>query len=34
VVETYTFGVLPPALQAPTVTDSIIRELQWVRAQR
>ncbi len=34
VVETYSFGVLPPSLQAPTVTDSVIRELQWVRSQR
>lgn len=34
VVETYSFGVLPPELQAATVTDSVIRELKWVREQR
>ena len=34
VVETYSFGVLPPELQARTVADSVIRELQWVRDHR
>lgn len=34
VVETYSFGVLPPELQAKTVADSVIRELRWVRDQR
>lgn len=34
VVETYSFGVLPPGLQAKTVADSIVRELAWVRDQR
>lgn len=29
-VETYTWSVLPPDLQMPEVTDSIIRELRWV----
>ncbi|MFP5222353.1 MAG: metabolite traffic protein EboE [Acidobacteriota bacterium] len=29
-VETYTFGVLPPELQTPTVVESIVREIQWV----
>ena len=31
-VETYTWEVLQPQLKIP-VTDSIIRELQWVQAQ-
>jgi hypothetical protein len=31
VVETYSFGVLPPDLQAATVAESVIRELRWVR---
>ena len=34
VVETYTFGVLPPELQAPSVAQSVARELAWVSAQR
>lgn len=33
VVETYTFGVLPPELQARTMPESIARELKWVQAQ-
>jgi len=32
-VETYSFGVLPPALRALTVEESIARELQWTRAR-
>lgn len=32
-VETYTFDVLPPELRRESVTDSIIRELQWLEAQ-
>ena len=28
-VETYTFDVLPPELRAPTVVDSLVRELAW-----
>jgi hypothetical protein len=32
-VETYTWHVLPPELQMNSVTQSIIRELQWVRSQ-
>jgi hypothetical protein len=31
-VETYTFGVLPEAYRARSVTESIARELDWVRA--
>jgi hypothetical protein len=31
-VETYTFGVLPDAYRARSVTESIARELDWVRA--
>ena len=31
-VETYTLGVLPQELMMSGVTDSIIRELKWVRA--
>ena len=34
VVETYTFGVLPPELQTVTVAESVVRELQWVQANR
>jgi hypothetical protein len=34
VVETYSFGVLPPELQAATMADSVARELAWVRDQR
>lgn len=30
-VETYAWGVLPPALRVEPVTDGIARELQWVR---
>jgi hypothetical protein len=30
-VETYTWGVLPVELQLPSVTESIIRELHWVK---
>ena len=34
-VETYTFDVLPPDLRAPTVVDSLVRELEWAsRAAR
>ncbi len=29
-IETYTFGVLPDALRTPDITDSIVREYQWV----
>ncbi|HEY5998377.1 MAG TPA: metabolite traffic protein EboE [bacterium] len=29
-VETYTWGVLPPRMRTPTVTESIVRELEWV----
>jgi hypothetical protein len=29
-VETYTFGVLPPALEAGTVDQAVARELRWV----
>ncbi|MBT3376107.1 MAG: metabolite traffic protein EboE [Lentisphaerae bacterium] len=29
-IETYTFGVLPPALQVTDVTDGIAREYKWV----
>lgn len=32
IVETYTFGVLPPQLRTATVAQSIARELAWVRA--
>ena len=32
-VETYTWGVLPPALRNGDVGDDIARELQWVRAE-
>ena len=31
-IETYTWGVLPPALQVP-LNDSIIREIAWVKRQ-
>ena len=34
VVETYTFGVLPPELRKATVAESVVRELAWVRDQR
>jgi sugar phosphate isomerase/epimerase len=33
-VETYTWTVLPPDLQTATVTDSIIREIDWVQEHR
>lgn len=33
-VETYTFDVLPPELQTPTVVESIVREIKWVEACR
>lgn len=33
-VETYTWSVLPPELQTGTVTDSIIREIEWVHTIR
>ena len=33
-VETYTWEVLPPALRRGTITESIIREIQWVKALR
>ena len=32
-VETYTFDVLPSELRCESVTDSIIREIQWLEAQ-
>jgi len=32
-VETYTWEVLPPELRRESVTDSIIREIQWLEAQ-
>ncbi len=33
-VETYTWSVLPPELKTPRVTDSIVREIQWVEQAR
>jgi sugar phosphate isomerase/epimerase len=33
-VETYTWTVLPPELQTGAVTDSIIREIEWVERNR
>lgn len=33
-VETYTWSVLPPDLQAPTMVESIVREIRWVEACR
>ena len=33
-VETYTWDVLPPELRTETITQSIIREIEWVKAQR
>jgi len=33
-VETYTWTVLPPDLQTATVTESIIREINWVKEHR
>ena len=33
-VETYTWHVLPTELQKETVTQSIIREIEWVKARR
>lgn len=32
-VETYTWDVLPPELRCESVTDLIIREIQWLEAQ-
>lgn len=32
-IETYTWDVLPPELRLASVTDSIIREIQWLEAQ-
>ncbi|MBI5657515.1 MAG: metabolite traffic protein EboE [Geobacter sp.] len=32
-VETYTWSVLPDSLRGESVTDSIIRELSWLKAQ-
>lgn len=29
-VETYTWTILPPELQAGSVTDCLIREIEWV----
>ena len=29
-VETYTWTILPPELQSGTVTDCLIREIEWV----
>ena len=33
-VETYTWEVLPPELRMENVTQSIIREIQWLKAER
>lgn len=33
-VETYTWTVLPPELQSGSVTDCIVREIQWVQSNR
>ena len=33
-VETYTWTVLPPDLRTGTVTDSIIREIEWAGQTR
>jgi hypothetical protein len=33
-VETYTWEVLPPELRMTSVTQSIIREIQWLKAER
>lgn len=33
-VETYTWTVLPPELRTGEVTDSIVREIEWVRDHR
>jgi len=33
-VETYTWSVLPPDLQQGSVTDSIVREIEWVKKYR
>lgn len=33
-VETYTWTVLPPDLRAGSVTDSIVREIEWVEQAR
>lgn len=33
-VETYTWSILPPELQTGTVTESIIREIEWVETIR
>jgi len=33
-VETYTWSVLPPELRTEELTESIIREIRWVGAQR
>jgi len=33
-VETYTWNVLPAELRTETVTQSIIREIQWLKAKR
>jgi sugar phosphate isomerase/epimerase len=32
-VETYTWAVLPPDLQTATVTESIVREIEWVQRE-
>ena len=32
-VETYTFGVLPPAYREAGVADAVARELAWVRSR-
>jgi hypothetical protein len=32
-VETYTWNVLPPELRLESVSDSIIREIQWVKSK-
>jgi len=33
-VETYTWEILPPELKGKTVTESIVREIQWVKSFR
>ena len=33
-VETYTWSVLPPDLQMASVTESIVREIEWVKTAR
>jgi hypothetical protein len=33
-IETYTWEVLPPELRVETVTESIVREIKWLKAQK